>query len=111
MRMDWKDTSVVVGQDSSFFSPLSPTSFASLAVPALNYAGNLWAWTPQVRIEHRFEISSDQNIMIQGGIMDNLTGEFPGGLVFSRRLDRESSRVSRLMPSAHPGRTRYLVSH
>jgi hypothetical protein len=77
MRMDWKNTSVVVGQDSAFFSPLSPTSFASLAVPALNYAGNLWAWTPQVRVEHRFEISADQNVMIQGGILDNLTGEFP----------------------------------
>jgi len=78
MRMDWKNTSVVAGQDNSFFSPLAPTSFASLAVPALTYAGNLWAWTPQLRVEHRFEISSTQNVMIQGGIMDNLTGEFPG---------------------------------
>lgn len=78
MRMDWKDTSVVVGQDNAFFSPLSPTSFASLAVPPLNYAGNLWAWTPQVRVEHRFELSGDQNITVQGGILDNLTGEFPG---------------------------------
>ena len=77
MRMDWKDTSVVVGQDSAFFSPLSPTSFASLAVPALNYAGNLWAWSPQVRVEHRFQLSGDQNILLQGGILDNLTGEFP----------------------------------
>jgi len=79
MRMDWKNTSVVVGQDSAFFSPFSPTSFASLAVPALNYAGNLWAWTPQVRVEHRFELSRNQNLTIQGGILDNLTGEFPGG--------------------------------
>jgi hypothetical protein len=77
MRMDWKDTSIVAGQDNAFFSPLSPTSFASLAVPALNYAGNLWAWTPQVRVEHRFELSGDQNILLQGGIMDNLTGGFP----------------------------------
>jgi hypothetical protein len=82
MRMDWRDTSVVVGQDNAFFSPLSPTSFASLAVPALTYAGNLWAWTPQVRVEHRFEISSDQHVMIQGGILDNLIGEFPGGSYF-----------------------------
>jgi outer membrane murein-binding lipoprotein Lpp len=56
-RMDWQHTSVVVGQDDLFISPLSPTSFASLAVPAFNYAGNLWAWTPQVRVEHRFDIS------------------------------------------------------
>jgi len=82
MRMDWENTSVVVGQDSAFFSPLSPTSFASLAVPALNYAGNLWAWTPQVRVEHRFKISGDQNIILQGGILDNLTGEFPGDSYF-----------------------------
>jgi hypothetical protein len=82
MRMDWRDTSVVVGQDNAFFTPLSPTSFASLAVPALTYAGNLWAWTPQVRIEHRFVLSSDQNILIQGGILDNLTGEFPGNSYF-----------------------------
>jgi hypothetical protein len=77
MRMDWKDTSVVVGQDNAFFSPLSPTSFASLAVPAFNYAGNLWAWSPQIRVEHRFELSGNQSIAIQGGILDNLTGEFP----------------------------------
>ena len=82
MRMDWKDTSVVAGQDNSFFSPLSPTSFASLAVPSLNYAGNLWSLVPQLRVEHRFEISSDQKILIQGGILDNLTGEFPANSYF-----------------------------
>src|SRR5208283_1635727 len=32
MRMDWANTSVVVGQDTIFFSPNSPTSFASLAI-------------------------------------------------------------------------------
>ncbi len=31
-RMDWTNTSVVVGQDNAFFSPLSPTSFASLQI-------------------------------------------------------------------------------
>jgi hypothetical protein len=92
MRMDWKNTSVVVGQDNSFFSPLSPTSFASLAVPALNYAGNLWAWTPQVRVEHRFELSRDQNILVQGGILDNLTGEFPADPYFRMPVAGESSR-------------------
>lgn len=92
MRMDWKNTAVVVGQDNSFFSPLAPTSFASLAVPALTYAGNLWAWTPQVRVEHRFEISSTQNVMIQGGILDNLTGEFPGDPYFRGPGPGELSR-------------------
>jgi hypothetical protein len=76
-RMDWSNTSLVVGQDDLFISPLSPTSFASLAIPAFNYAGNLWAWTPQVRVEHRFDLSDSQNITVQGGILDNLAAEFP----------------------------------
>jgi hypothetical protein len=92
MRMDWRNTSLVVGQDSAFFSPLSPTSFASLAVPALNYAGNLWAWSPQVRVEHRFELSANQNILIQGGILDNLTGEFPADSYFRMPSSGELSR-------------------
>jgi hypothetical protein len=77
LRMDWKNTSIVGGQDSAFFSPLSPTSFASLAVPALGYAGNLWGWIPQVRVEHRIEFSPEQYLTLQGGIMDNITGELP----------------------------------
>lgn len=77
MRLDWSHTSVIAGQDNVFFSPLSPTSFASLIVPAFNYAGNLWAWVPQVRVEHRFDLSSDSHVTWQGGILDNLTGETP----------------------------------
>ena len=77
MRLDWKDTSIVAGQDNAFFSPLSPTSFASLALPAFSYAGNLWGWIPQVRIERRFNLSPGQSVTLQGGIMDNVTGELP----------------------------------
>jgi len=77
LRMDWKSTALVAGQDNAFISPLSPTSFASLAVPAFGYAGNLWGWIPQVRVEHRFDLSEGQNITLQGGIMDNTTGELP----------------------------------
>jgi hypothetical protein len=77
MRLDWKNTSIVAGQDNAFFSPLSPTSFASLALPAFSYAGNLWGWIPQVRIEHRINLSEGQSITLQTGIMDNVTGELP----------------------------------
>ena len=77
IRLDWKNTSVVAGQDQLFISPLSPTSFASLIVPPLSYAGNLWAWTPQVRVEHRFALPGESRILLQGGFLDNLTGEFP----------------------------------
>ena len=78
LRLDWKNTSVIAGQDSLFISPLSPTSFASLAIPALAYAGNLWGWTPQLRVEHRFNLPDDQTVTLQGGILDNLDWESPG---------------------------------
>jgi len=75
MRLDWAHTSIVAGQDNLFISPLSPTSFASLVVPSLGYSGNLWAWTPQLRVEHRFDLNERQSLVLQGGILDNLTGE------------------------------------
>ena len=79
LRLDWKNTSVIAGQDALFISPLSPTSFASLATPALAYAGNLWGWTPQLRVEHRFNLPNDQTLTLQGGFLDNLDWEQPSG--------------------------------
>lgn len=76
-RMDWQNTSIVAGQDELFISPLSPTSLASLAVPAFNYAGNLWGWVPQLRVEHRYQFSEDKSLTLQGGIFDNGTGDYP----------------------------------
>jgi len=76
LRFDWEHTSVVAGQDSLFISPLSPTSFASLATPAFAFGGNLWAWTPQLRLEHRFSVSDQQIITVQAGVLDNLDWEY-----------------------------------
>lgn len=78
LRLDWEHTSLVAGQDSLFISPLSPTSFASLATPAFAYAGNLWGWTPQLRVEHRFDLAAQSTLTLQGGILDNLDWEPPG---------------------------------
>jgi hypothetical protein len=77
MRLDWKDTSLVAGQDQLFFQPNMPTSFASVLVPPLSYSGNLWAWTPEIHAEHRFVLSENSSFTLQGGILDALTGEPP----------------------------------
>ncbi|MBZ5514387.1 MAG: hypothetical protein LAN62_06020 [Acidobacteriia bacterium] len=77
VSLDWKTTSVVAGQDAPFFSPLSPASLASLAAPALSYSGNLWVWTPQVRVERRVALSDTSHLAFQVGILDPLTGEPP----------------------------------
>jgi hypothetical protein len=76
-RLDWANTSIVAGQDRLFFAPLAPTSIATMAAPSLSYAGDLWGWTPQVRVEHRFEISETSSFLIQGGILDSISGDNP----------------------------------
>ena len=70
MRLDWERTSVIVGQDAPFLSPLSPTSVASLGYPAFSFSGNLWTWNPQVRVERRFAVSERGNLSLQGGFFD-----------------------------------------
>ena len=77
MRMDWANTSIVAGQDALFFAPLTPTTLSSLAIPALAYTGNLWSWTPQIRIEHRIALSDSSKLLLQAGILDSLTGDNP----------------------------------
>ena len=78
IRLDWENTSLIAGQDSLFLSPLTPSSLASLAVPALAYSGNLWSWIPQVRVERRFRLGETAKLLLQGAVMDNLTGDVPG---------------------------------
>ncbi len=77
VRLDWAHTSLVAGQDHLFFAPLAPTSLASLAIPALSNSGNLWSWTPQVRLEHRVALSDSSSLLFQGGILDSFTGDNP----------------------------------
>jgi hypothetical protein len=77
IRFDWANTSIVGGQDRLFFAPLAPTSLASVAVPALSYAGNLWAWTPQIRVEHRHNLSENSSLLFQAGLLDSMSGDIP----------------------------------
>jgi hypothetical protein len=77
MRLEWPNTTVVLGQTEPFVSPLSPTSLASVAVPALSYSGNLWAWVPQVSVERRHSMANGSAVTMTGGIMDPLTGDDP----------------------------------
>ncbi len=93
IRVAGSKTDLVVGQDALFFSPLSPSSFLSSALPAFSYSGNLWTWTPQVRVEHRFDVSETSRLMVQGGILDPLSGEVPPTQAVRTPGPGESSRI------------------
>jgi len=77
VSLDWTNTSLSFGQETLFFSPLSPTSYATVLEPAMSWSGNLWAWTPAIVVGHRFVLSDKSSLMLQGGALDPLTEEAP----------------------------------
>ena len=91
IRLDWGKTSLIGGQDRLFFVPLSPSSIATLAEPAFSYAGNLWAWTPQVRVERRHTLTEGSSLLFQAGIMDSLSGSDTGGETYREATVGEQS--------------------
>jgi hypothetical protein len=91
IRLDWGKTSLIAGQDRLFFVPLSPSSIATLAEPAFSYVGNLWAWTPQVRVEHRHTLTEGSSLVVQAGILDSLSGSDTGGETYREATVGEQS--------------------
>jgi hypothetical protein len=69
IRFDWKNSSAVAGLDYPFFSPNLPTTYMSVAVPAFALAGNLWTWTPTIRVERRFEAPLS-GFKVEAGFLD-----------------------------------------
>ena len=77
VSLDWANTSLELGQDSLFFSPLSPTSYATVLEPAMSWSGNLWVWTPGVVLTHRIALNDESSLVLQGGVLDPLTEQDP----------------------------------
>ena len=59
ISLDWKNTSLLFGQDKPIISPRDPTSLAQVGVSPLTGAGNLWLWQPQIRLEQRFSLGEN----------------------------------------------------
>lgn len=92
LRLTWPKTTLAAGQDVPFISPLSPSSLASIALPALSYSGNLWTWTPQIRVEHHLDLTDKSSILLQGGVLDPLTGTPPSSQFLRTAQAGEASR-------------------
>ena len=76
-RLDWKKTSVVVGQDWMIFAPANPTSLASAGIPLMAASGNPWARLPQARVDYRVG-----SILLQGGVLAPSTGDFSAAFFY-----------------------------
>jgi hypothetical protein len=69
LSFDWKNRTISVGQYKPLIAPLSPSSMAEVAIPALSGAGNLWLWVPQLRYEERIHLNADNGITAQGAVL------------------------------------------
>lgn len=68
--LDWERTTAQVGINEPLITPLSPTSYATVAMPGLSASGNLWAWSPQLRVEQRIPFSDQTRLTLEGGLID-----------------------------------------
>lgn len=65
VQLDWKNQTVMVGQEKPLISPRNPMSLAEVSVAPLAGAGNLWTWAPQVRFEQRFGLGENMGFRAQ----------------------------------------------
>ncbi len=60
----------MVGQDKPLIAPRDPFSLAQVGVSAFTDAGNLWLWSPQVKVEERFKFGDNSGLRAQLGVYE-----------------------------------------
>jgi hypothetical protein len=70
IQVDWKNTSVTVGQDKPLIAHRDPDSLAQVAFSPLTDAGNLWLWSPQARIEQHFAMGDNAGWRAQASVYE-----------------------------------------
>ena len=76
-RVDWKNFSLVAGQDWSVFAPLNPTSLAGHAIPDFSASGNPWIRSIQIRAEFRYARSDTTRAQFHIAATDPNVGDNP----------------------------------
>jgi hypothetical protein len=97
IALDWRNTTLQAAYTGPLISPLSPTSYATVAEPGFAASGNLWTWSPQVRLEQRFPLSEGNSIGLEAGLLYPQSPSYTSGLdspVESSRHPGYEGRVS-----------------
>jgi hypothetical protein len=69
-RLQWQNTEAYFSLDRPIFSPDVPTSLTAVAVPALGWSGNLWAWNPQVGVTQDLGFAGSRDARLQAALID-----------------------------------------
>jgi hypothetical protein len=67
--VDWAQRSVTVGLEKPLVAQRDPTSLAQVGVSPLTGAGNLWLWTPQIRIEQGISFGAQDGVRAQFAVV------------------------------------------
>lgn len=67
--LEWPHRTVSFALDRPLISPWQPTSWVSVGVPPLSWAGNLWAWSPQLEYSDD-GLMADHRIRLEFGLID-----------------------------------------
>lgn len=92
INFDWTYDSVQAGLVLPLISPLSPTSYAMVAEPALAGAGNLWTWAPQLRYAHQIPFQSGRRLQLEFGLWDPPTAGYSTNQLFRVPSPGEASK-------------------
>lgn len=82
INLDWSNDRLQAGMVGPLISPLSPTSYATVAEPSMAWAGNLWTWAPQLSIAHRFPLQNESRFQLEFGLWDPPAAGYNMGDVF-----------------------------
>jgi hypothetical protein len=102
INMDWPENRLQVGMEGPLISPLSPTSYATVAQPGMAWAGNLWTWAPQVKFEHRIPLADASHLGLEFGLWDS-----PGAGASASELVRLPTPGELAKQPAYEGRVSY----
>src|SRR5260370_35843429 len=92
INIDWTNDSIQAGLVVPLISPLSPTSYAMVAEPALAGAGNLWTWAPQLRYAHQIPLQSGRRLQLEFGLWDPPTAGYSTNELFRIPSPSEASK-------------------
>jgi hypothetical protein len=70
LDLNWSGTHAYFALDRPLISPDTPSSLTAVAVPALAWSGNLWAWNPQAGLSYDAFTSGGGSFRMQAAVID-----------------------------------------